>query len=75
MSSREYVFKITTLKQLELLARWRKSVICPDAIAFNRNTPAAWILSMQGRAIYKLLEKGMFIYYPKQKIQRGNSHE
>ncbi len=58
--------QITTLKELADAAGNCRSMICPKCPGFVGPRPAAFIISMQGMTILRMLESGMFIYAAKQ---------
>jgi hypothetical protein len=55
-------FQVKTLHQLMCLAIERRSVICPNARCFNKPTPAAFIINLQGRLILRLFKTGLYLY-------------
>lgn len=57
--------QIITLSDLHDTALRRKAVTCPASITFKRHTSAAFVISMQGTTIHRLLSTGLYEYIPK----------
>lgn len=55
--------KIETLKELADVARAGKCVAVPNMSSYHRR-PAAWVMSLQGSIILRILESGMYLYVP-----------
>lgn len=55
--------RIWTLKQLINAAQWKRAVI-GNSTFVTRPRPAAFIVSMQARIVYKLLQDGLWFYKP-----------
>ena len=54
--------KVNSLKHLYLLALNRQAVICPEYPPWRKPTPAAFIIRLQGTVLFRMFEKGMYIY-------------
>lgn len=55
--------RIWSLKQLMNAAQWKRAVI-GNSTFVTRPQPAAFIVSMQARIVYKLLQDGLWFYKP-----------
>jgi len=62
MSEKNKGVRVKSLKQLYKLAGMKKAVICDYCIRPNRHMPAAFVVSMQGVIIHRMIERGLFIY-------------
>ena len=56
--------KIKSLSALCNLVKKRKSVVVPGTV-WERPTPAAFVINLQGRVISRMIERGMFVYVKK----------
>lgn len=54
--------KICTLHEIREAANERRSLICPSLHAWNRNTPAGFVLSLQGHLIAQMIDAGLYLY-------------
>ena len=56
--------RIKTLRQLQDAALTRQSVVCPWSPCWYKPRPAAFIINLQGHALVRMLERGMYLYVP-----------
>jgi len=62
--------RVTTLARLAELANERRAVfVMADGYPPQRRQAAAWVLSMQGRSIHRLMEVGMYVYEKEEKTK------
>jgi hypothetical protein len=54
--------RVKSLKQLYKLAVMKKAVVCDYFIKPDKHIPAAFVVSMQGITIHRMIERGLFIY-------------
>ena len=54
--------KVTGLYFLELLVEYKKSVVCPNAHAWRKPHPAAFMINLPGVQLLRLFEGGMYVY-------------
>ena len=54
--------RVKSLKQLYKLAIDKKAVTCDYCIRPNKHMPAAFVISMQGLIILRMINRGLFIY-------------
>jgi len=54
--------RVKSLKQLYKLAIMKKAVICESGMFSQKHIPAAFVISMQGLIILRMINRGMFVY-------------
>ena len=64
--------RVMFLKDLNLLALQRRSVICPNLRCWSRPRPAAFMIGLQGRYLLRLFESGMYVYLKEKKCHEKN---
>lgn len=67
--------RIRTLKGLRWAALHRKAVICPDDMSKQKPIPAAWLINLPGTVLVRLLKKGIYVYYKKEKNKKNKRRE
>ena len=67
--------QIKTLRQLYVAALARRSVTCPHYVGFHKPKPAAFVISMQGTMILRMIEKGLYFDQPRtRRAPWGKAH-
>jgi hypothetical protein len=51
-----------TLSDLILAAEDKESVVCPASYSWRKPKPAAVVINLSGLIIYRLLNRGIYIY-------------
>ena len=59
--------RIKHLWELAYLAQHRKSVIAEKGMLGGHHCPAAFVMNLQARTVYRLLQAGLYVYEPKTK--------
>jgi len=59
--------QVKKLEQLAYLSKMKRSVVCPSFKPWSKPKPAAFILSLQARTVHYLIQRGLYVYAPKEK--------
>jgi len=59
--------QVKKLEQLAYLSEMKRSVVCPAFSSWSKPKPAAFIFCMPASRVLKLIEKGLYVYVPKEK--------
>ena len=64
MKQKQQGKQIRTLRELHAAATNRKAVVAPGT-RYDKPTPAAWLINLQGEHLFRLLEKGVYLWRTK----------
>ena len=64
MKQKQQGKQIRTLRELHAAATSRKAVVVPGTV-YYKPTPAAWMINLQGADLFRLLEKGTYVWRAK----------